>query len=143
MTLLDFFINFIIINLEKKLTACESKDLDGFMLAEELQLFSSIIPAVIYRDPVKISLFISVNKRYSDIHNTHIALRILLTIPVTLARGERSFSKPKLFKPYMPSTRIQDRLTSLAVFKSFILTRGVCGRPTDRPCLSPKLLIDF
>ena len=40
-------------------------------------------------------------------------MRILLTIPVTVASGERSFSKMKLIKTYLRSTMLQDRLSSL------------------------------
>ena len=40
-------------------------------------------------------------------------MRILLTIPVTVASGERSFSKLKLIKTYLRSKMTQDRLSSL------------------------------
>lgn len=46
--------------------------------------------------------------------NLWVALRILLTIPVTVASAERSFSKLKLIKTYLRSTMSQDRLNSLA-----------------------------
>lgn len=42
-------------------------------------------------------------------------LRILLTLPVTVASGERSFSKLKLIKDYLRSQMTQDRLVNLAV----------------------------
>jgi hypothetical protein len=38
----------------------------------------------------------------------------LLTIPVTVASAERSFSKLKLLKSYMRSTMTQERLSGLA-----------------------------
>jgi hypothetical protein len=44
----------------------------------------------------------------------NIAYRILLTVPVTVASAERSFSKLKLLKSYMRSTMTQERLSSLA-----------------------------
>ena len=42
------------------------------------------------------------------------ALRILLTLPVSVASGERSFSKLKLIKTYIRSTMTQERLQGLA-----------------------------
>ena len=46
--------------------------------------------------------------------NIDIALRILLTLPISVACGERSFSKLKLIKNYLRSTMTQDRLVGLA-----------------------------
>ncbi|KAG1925876.1 zinc finger MYM-type protein [Pimephales promelas] len=47
--------------------------------------------------------------------NLWIALRIALTLPVTVASAERSFSKLKLIKTYMRSSVGQERLSGLAV----------------------------
>ena len=47
--------------------------------------------------------------------NAWIAYRLLLTIPVTVACAERSFSKLKLIKSYLRSTMSQDRLNDLAM----------------------------
>ncbi|XDV16533.1 hypothetical protein PO909_016205, partial [Leuciscus waleckii] len=44
-----------------------------------------------------------------------IVLRIFCTLPVTVAGGERAFSKLKLVKNYLRSTMGQDRLNSLAI----------------------------
>ncbi|XP_065675644.1 uncharacterized protein LOC136091859 [Hydra vulgaris] len=46
--------------------------------------------------------------------NLSIALRILLTLPVTVASAERSFSKLKIIKSYFRSQMCQDRLVGLA-----------------------------
>jgi hypothetical protein len=46
--------------------------------------------------------------------NICVSLRILLTIPATVASAERSFSKLKLVKNYLHSTMSQDRLVDLA-----------------------------
>ena len=43
------------------------------------------------------------------------ALRICLTLPVTVAEAERSFSKLKLIKSYLRSTMSQEHLSGLAV----------------------------
>ena len=47
--------------------------------------------------------------------NISIALRILLTLPVTVASAERSFSKLKLIKNYLRSIMGQERLVNLAI----------------------------
>lgn len=47
--------------------------------------------------------------------NLSIALRLLLTLPVTVASGERSFSSLKLIKTYLRSTMSQERLSGLAL----------------------------
>jgi len=48
--------------------------------------------------------------------NTAIAYKILLTVPVTVASAERSFSKLKLIKNYfLRSTMSQDRFCGLAI----------------------------
>jgi hypothetical protein len=47
--------------------------------------------------------------------NISIAYRILLTVPVTVASAERSFSKLKLLKNSLRSTMSQDRLNGLAM----------------------------
>jgi soluble P-type ATPase len=43
------------------------------------------------------------------------ALQILMTLPVSVASCERSFSKMKLIKSYLQSTMSQDRFTNFAV----------------------------
>nr|XP_047145653.1 zinc finger MYM-type protein 1-like [Hydra vulgaris] len=74
--------------LQEKLTVNTKSEIDGALLCDELI------------------------KLYS---NTWIVLRILLTIPVTVASGERSFSKLKLIKTYLRNTMLQDRLNSLSM----------------------------
>ena len=39
----------------------------------------------------------------------------MLTIPITVASAERSFSKLKIIKSYLRSTMSQDRLNRLAI----------------------------
>ncbi|XP_062849623.1 uncharacterized protein DDB_G0283697-like [Trichomycterus rosablanca] len=47
--------------------------------------------------------------------NLTVALRVFLTMPLTVASAERSFSKLKLIKTYLRSSMSNDRLTQLAV----------------------------
>ncbi len=55
-------------------------------------------------------------KDLSEIYpNFWTALRIALTLPVTVAQAERSFSKLKLIKSYLRSTMSQEQLIGLAI----------------------------
>lgn len=54
-------------------------------------------------------------KLHASYGNVCIAIRIFLTLPVTVASAERSFSKLKLIKNYLRSHMRQDRLTGLAI----------------------------
>nr|XP_023022558.1 uncharacterized protein LOC111510836 [Leptinotarsa decemlineata] len=47
-----------------------------------------------------------------------VALIVVLTIPVTAASAQRSFSKLKLTKTYLRSTMLQERLNSLAILST-------------------------
>lgn len=47
--------------------------------------------------------------------NILVAYRVLLTIPITVASAERSFSKLKLIKSYLRTSMTQDRLNGLAI----------------------------
>jgi hypothetical protein len=64
-------------------------------------------------------------KRHDFFPNASIAYRVLLTIPVTVASVERTFSKLKLLKSCLRSTMTQQRLTDLATIalESLILQK--------------------
>ena len=79
----------------------DSRYIDGFMLSEEIQMLKRILPESVLNDPIKILLLLSSRNRAADFPNFFTALRILLTVPVTVASGERSFSKLKLIKNYL------------------------------------------
>jgi hypothetical protein len=53
-------------------------------------------------------------KQHDYFPNAIIAYRVLLTILVTVASAEQSFSKLKLLKSYLRSTMTQERLNSFA-----------------------------
>ncbi len=65
--------------------------------------------------PLELLTFVIENKYTEIFPNIYIGLRIYLTLPVTVASAERSFSKLKLIKTYLRSTMAQDRLNALAI----------------------------
>ena len=62
-----------------------------------------------------LSLFILKENLSTIFPDVFTATMIFITIPVTSASAERSFSKLKLIKNYLRSTISQDRLSSLAL----------------------------
>ncbi|GBL65942.1 hypothetical protein AVEN_144299-1 [Araneus ventricosus] len=84
------------------------------MLCEEIEALKPILPLEI-QNSIEILKFFACNNRSTAFPNLFIALRILLTIPVTVASGEISFSKLKLIKTYLRSSIQQERLNSLAI----------------------------
>lgn len=102
------------LHLQQKLTSGLSSDIDGEDLFHELEL----LPIFFINEdttPLDILKYICSNNLMSIFPNLATSLRVYLTLPVTVAEGERSFSKLKLIKTYLRSTMTQDRLTNLAV----------------------------
>jgi hypothetical protein len=97
-------------NLEVALKKDGQSDIDANELYAELKFLQNFIPKE-KMGPVAILKFL---KRHDSFPNASIAYRVLLTIPVTVASAERSFSKLKLLKSYLRSTMTQQRLTDLA-----------------------------
>ncbi|XP_050552386.1 52 kDa repressor of the inhibitor of the protein kinase-like [Spodoptera frugiperda] len=101
-------------DLQLKLTVNSKSDIDGCMLCDELISLKSFLPDQNVATPAYVLNFIKDRNLQELYPNVWIAFRILLTIPVTVASGERSFSKLKLIKTYLRSTISQSRLTNLA-----------------------------
>jgi len=107
------------LNLEKYLKHDNLLDLDGLDLFLELNILKQII-GLENEKPIDILNYI---KRINSFPNTYIAYRIMLTILVSVASTERSFSKLKLIKSYLRSTMCQQRLnglTLLSIEKDFL-----------------------
>lgn len=96
--------------LEYILTDGDSVDVSGVELAEEISVVSALLDK---KESPTTELNLITKLNFAP--NLLIALRILLTIPITVASGERSFSKLKLIKNYLRSTTTQNRLNGLAV----------------------------
>lgn len=104
-------------DLQLSLSDGDHSDLDGMQLFQELEIFKTILPEEEkkkIKSPLDMLCYISLNRFIENFPNVTIALRILLTLPVTVAPGERSFSKLKIIKNYLRSTMSQERLVGLA-----------------------------
>ncbi|XP_071050795.1 uncharacterized protein [Onthophagus taurus] len=88
-------------------------DVDGEDLYNELIMYKILNEDV--TDPLKNLQFIQTSGLISSFSNFSVALRIYLTLPVTVATGERSFSKLKLIKSYLRSSMCQERLSNLSL----------------------------
>ncbi|XP_061993554.1 uncharacterized protein LOC133711445 [Rosa rugosa] len=99
-------------NLETSLTHGGISDINGEELYLELKHLKDTLPEEAKR---AIEVLNYLKEMESCYPNAWIAYRILLTIPVTVASAERSFSKLKLIKSYLRSTMSQDRLNGLSM----------------------------
>ena len=98
------------VNFEKAIQSREHRDIDAQELYGEL---------IFIQDALKESMsdldILKFLKKHPFYPNAIIAFRILLTIRVTVASAERSFSKLKLLKSHLRSTMTQERLNGLAL----------------------------
>lgn len=100
--------------LQKALEKDGQSLISGLDLSEELWHIQGLIHQEA-PTPLNMLNFIVKNGLSDTFSNIWISLRILLTIPVSVASGERSFSKLKLIKTYLRSTMSDERLTSLSL----------------------------
>ena len=101
----------------KRLAHQYPTDLDDEDLAEEMQHLPVVHKANFGKPQLKPLELLNLLKEYKLCElfpNVCISLRILLTIPATVASAERSFSKLKIIKNYLRSTMSQTRLVDLA-----------------------------
>ncbi|KAK6297931.1 hypothetical protein J4Q44_G00309860 [Coregonus suidteri] len=98
--------------LERALTYGDSRDIDAKDLCNELKVLSRRLDSE--AKPLDALEYISRHQMASLYPNAFVAQRVLLTLPVTVASGERTFSKLKLIKNDLRSTMSQERLNGLA-----------------------------
>lgn len=87
----------------------ESSDIDGNDLFNELQIVATLVNEHRTNHVIDILNKILSLDMENLVPNAVIAYRIFLTIPVSVASGERSFSKLKIIKNYLQNSMNQDR----------------------------------
>ncbi|KAK0145339.1 Zinc finger MYM-type protein 1 [Merluccius polli] len=97
---------------EKTLTAAGESDIDGAEIAQEIMNLPELPTQT---TALEMLSFLHENNLQELYPNLWIALRIAVTLPVTVASAERSFSKLKLIKTYLRSSMAQERLSGLAI----------------------------
>lgn len=106
-------------DLEILLKDGENCDINGIELFDELKIFCRILN----KQKTSIECLDLIESTCGSFPNISIALRILLTLPITTASAERSFSKLKIIKNYLRTTMVQERLSDLAIIS---IKRDLC-----------------
>lgn len=104
------------INLQNALLDPETNDFDveALELLSEIKTLLRMLPINSLK-AIDLLQYLVTNSFDEIFPNLVVALRILLTLPVSVASAERSFSKLKLIKTYLRSTMSQERLSGLAI----------------------------
>ena len=103
-------------------------DIDSDEMSAELQRFVLILQKKRNLNTAQDFLNYLLKTRLLELYpNVYIALRILLTCPVTVASAERSFSKLKLIKTFNRTSMTDSRLSSLAMLS----IENDCARSLD------------
>ncbi|XP_050547253.1 uncharacterized protein LOC126908954 [Daktulosphaira vitifoliae] len=106
-------------DLEILLKDGENNDINGIELFDELKIFCRILN----KQMTSIECLNLIETTCGSFPNISIELRILLTLPITTASAERSFSKLKIIKNYLRTSMTQNRLSDLAIIS---IERDLC-----------------
>lgn len=101
--------------LEVALTHEGKSNIDGNDLFIQLATVSTLVKNENIVHVIDILNAIQSREMENLVPNAVIAFRILFTIPVSVASGERSFSKLKLIKTYLRNVMSQNRLNELSI----------------------------
>lgn len=102
-------------NFQTALTHNGNSDIDANELCNELRIVGNIMEGCKIGHTIDILNKIAEKRLENSLPNAVIAYRILLTLPVSVASGERTFSKLKIIKNYLRNRMFQDRLSNLAI----------------------------
>jgi hypothetical protein len=109
-------------NAAKDIVQKYNQDIDRTeFLKEIVYLKSAVSPflkhgqKLVDTTPIDILNIITLNGLTQQFVNSHTAIRIFLTLPVTVASNERSFSKLKIIKNHLRSSMGQERLSDLSI----------------------------
>lgn len=98
-----------------------SSDLDFKAMSIEMELLPTYLAqyrnsqdSLTLNKPLDVLSMLHQNNLSAGFTNTDTALRIFLTLPISVASNERAFSKLKIIKNYLRSSMSQERLNSLA-----------------------------
>jgi len=92
------------------LKSSDEKDISDCDLFDELMICRNFVN----ESETPLQVLGTLKKFNGAFPNLSVAIRIMLTIPITSAGPERSFSKLKFIKNFLRSTMSQDRLSGLA-----------------------------
>jgi hypothetical protein len=101
-------------DLQLALIVGSDADIEGAPLCDELISINKSVKNLKNSMPLNILDFIKKFNMEDLYPNIWVSLRILLTMPVSVTSGERSFSKLKILKTYLRSSMSQEMLSSLA-----------------------------
>jgi hypothetical protein len=107
-------------DLDLLLQDSDARDVNGMDLCHEIRIFCQIVD-LSYTTPIQCLRLLY--KTRDSFPNLAIALRIMLTMPITTAMAEISFSKLKIIKNYMRTTIDQERLSNLTLLS---IERELC-----------------